>query len=252
MKRPLIIAFLLTLFNITFGQTDTLKFKQFGDSIEFSEFKLNPNKTFIFHHYNMRSCWTWYSVAGTWKTDNNKIIFTDTIHWEEDIIRLDTSINNKTDYILITVKSDNGEPLKGIKVKYGLRWGNSNNSYVTDEKGEIKISKSFISKQKQKGDDDNSVEFAIHFSNKKSSECSMSTSFEASYNRVDITIVDNPKEELIIRTTTYRIDNNNIYFETQHFTGDKGYGIQNWGNFKLTAGQITTGNKRFGKMRADE
>ncbi|AEW00095.1 hypothetical protein A4D02_28825 [Niastella koreensis] len=100
-----------TLFKNSVEQTDTLKFKQFGDSSEFSELNLNPDKTFAFHYYNTFSCWTWHSIYGTWKIKNNKIVFADTIYNEEDNIRFDTSANNKTNYILITVKNDHGKPL---------------------------------------------------------------------------------------------------------------------------------------------
>jgi hypothetical protein len=235
MRRPITIIFLLTLFNSSFGQTDTIKFKQFGDSSEFSELNLIPNKTFEFHHYNMRSCHTWYSAYGEWKVDNKKLVFTDTIHWEEDILRIDTSTNNYSDYVLLTVKNDHGRPLVGVKIRYVLMWANSNHTYVTDERGQIKIRKNLSAKQRQKGNSNNNVRFAISFSNKKSSEYSMSTSFATAYDKIDITIVENPKEELIIRRTTYRIDGNEMYFESQTYTGDKGYGVQNWGNFRTIA-----------------
>lgn len=49
------------------------------------------------------------------------------------------------------------------------------------------------------------------YSNKKS-ECSMSTSFEFTYALIQITIVDNPKEEDILRTTVYKTECSEIYF----------------------------------------
>ena len=232
MSRTLIVLFLLTLFKISFGQIDTLKFKQFGDGTEFSELNLNPDKTFAFHHYNFRSCWTWHSVYGTWSVDNNKIVFIDTIHWEEDSMRMDTSANNSTDYIQLTVKNDNGKPLKGIKIQYTLRRTPSCDTYLTDENGQIKISKSVKAKQKHKSSDNSSVQFGIQFNNQKSPYCSISTSFEASYDKIDITIVDDPKEEVILRTTVYQIIGSEIYFESQKYSVDKGYWPRNWGNFR--------------------
>jgi hypothetical protein len=161
----------LTFSDTVFGQTDTVKYNQFGDSLEFGELNLNPDNTFEFHHYNIRSCWTWYSVYGIWKRDNENIVFIDTIHWQEDNLRIDTSVNN-TDFVLITVKSDKGKPLQGIEVKYNLFWADKPNTYVTDKNGEIKINKTIIGKQKRKEFDNNQVQLAIYYSNKKSSECS--------------------------------------------------------------------------------
>jgi hypothetical protein len=244
MKRPLSIAFLLTLFNITFGQTDTLKFKQFGDSIEFSELNLNSDKTFIFHHYNMRSCWTWYSVHGIWQADKEKIIFTDTLHWEEENLKFDTSVNH-SDFVLIKIKNDKGTPLKNIEIKYNIMWAENPITYLSDQNGEIKISKTVLDKQKRKEFDNNNVQFAIKYGNQKYSEISMSTSFESLYDKIELTVVDKQKEEDIIRTTTYKIDGFNIFFESQKYTGDKGYLEMNWGNFKQHVGQTTTGKIRI-------
>jgi hypothetical protein len=231
------------------GQADTIKYKQFGDTLEFSELNLNPDNTFNFHHYNMRSCWTWYSVHGTWRVDKEKIIFTDTMHWEEENLKFDTSINH-TDFVLIKIKNDKGTPLKGIEIKYNLLWADNPITYFSDQNGEIKISKTVLDKQKRK-EFDNDVQFAIKYGNQKYSEISMSTSFEFWYDKIELTVVDNPKEEDIIRTTTYKIDCSKIFFESQKYTDDKGYMEMNWGNFKLFDGQTTTGNKLLAQAGQD-
>lgn len=223
-----------------FGQTDTIKYNQFGDTLEFSELNLNPDNTFDFHHYNVRSCWTWYSVHGTWQADKEKIIFTDTMHWEEENLKFDTSINH-TDFVLIKIKNDKGIPLKDVEIKYNLLWADKPITYLSDKNGEIKISKIVLEKQKRK-EFDNNVQFAIKYGNRKYSEISMSTSFEPWYDKIELTVVDKPKEEDIIRTTTYKIDCSNIFFVSQKYTGDKGYMEMNWGNFKQLGGQTTTGN----------
>ena len=241
MTKLLTIIIFLILSDKVCGQADTVKYNQFGDTLEFSELNLNPDNTFNFHHYNIRSCWTWYSVHGTWQADKEKIIFTDTMHWEEENLKFDTSINH-TDFVLIKVKNDKGIPLKGIEIKYNLFWADNPITYLSDQNGEIKISKTVLNKQKLKEFDKNNVQFAIKYGNQKYSEISMSTSFEFSYDKIELTIVDNPKDENIIRTTTYKIDCSNIFFESQKYTGDKGYMEMNWGNFKQHGGQTTTGN----------
>jgi len=240
MNQTPAIMFVFTAFNCSFGQTDTIKLEQFGDSSEFSKLSLNPDKSFEFHHYNIQSCWTWYSVYGIWKTDNNEITFTDTLHWEEDLIDIDTSIDNKTDYVLLTVHNDIGEPLKGIKIRYSLNWSSSSDNHLTDENGQIKIWKDTIAKEKSKKYNTNDVQFAIYFSNKKHPECSVSTSFDPVYDKIEITIVDSPKEDLVIRTTIYKIDCDKIYFESQTYASDKGYEVQNWGNFRTITGRMTS------------
>ena len=240
MRTFFIIALILTFSYASFGQADTITYIQFGDSSEFSKLNLNPDHTFQFHHYNLRSCWTWYSVQGTWIADKEQIVFTDVIHWEEDMIRMDTSVDNKRDYVLLTVKSDLGKPLKGIKIKYNLHLTDYKNTYYTDENGQIKIKKEILNKQKQKGYDDN-VELAIQFRNRKSSNCSMSAFFESHYDKIDITIVDSPKEEKIVRTTVYRIIGPEIYFESQKYSVEKGYWQETWGNFRRLDERIITG-----------
>jgi len=249
MMRLLTIIIFLILSDKVSGQADTIKYKQFGDTLEFSELNLNPDNTFNFHHYNMRSCWTWYSVHGTWRVDKEKIIFTDTMHWEEENLKFDTSINH-TDFVLIKIKNDKGTPLKGIEIKYNLLWADNPITYFSDQNGEIKISKTVLDKQKRK-EFDNDVQFAIKYGNQKYSEISMSTSFEFWYDKIELTVVDNPKEEDIIRTTTYKIDCSKIFFESQKYTDDKGYMEMNWGNFKLFDGQTTTGNKLLAQAGQD-
>jgi hypothetical protein len=229
MTRLLLIGILLTLSEISFGQGDTIKYKQFGDSQEFSELNLVSDNTFNFHHYNIRSCWTWYSVWGSWKKEKENIIFIDTVQWREENLRIDTSIQN-TDFVLIRVKSDRGKPLKGIRIKYGNLWVDKPETYVTNKYGEIKVSKLSIYKQKSK-DQGNNVQFLIDYWNRRNSKCSMSTSFESYYDFIQVTILEDPKEEDIVRTTTYKSDGSKIYFLSQQFSRDRGYWEKSWGNF---------------------
>ena len=60
----------------------------------------------------------------------------------------------------------------------------------------------------------------------------MSTSFQSAYDLIQIIVVDNPKEEEIIRKTVYKTECSEIYFNSQQYSGDKGYWQQNWGNFR--------------------
>jgi len=250
MPRLLTVIILLTFSDAVFGQADTIKYNQFGDKLEFSELNLNPNSTFEFHYYNIRSCRTWYSVNGTWKKVIEKIIFTDTMRWEEENLRIDTSSNN-TDFVLIRVKNDKGNPLKGIEIIYNLPWANNPYKYLTDKNGEIRINKEILSKQRRKDLNDNDVQFAIRYSNQKYSEISMSTAFESKYDKIELTVVDRPEKEIIIRTTIYRIDCSEIYFESQQYTGNKGYRQKNWGNFREHNSRRTTGNKVLPQVKLD-
>ncbi|AEW00096.1 hypothetical protein A4D02_28820 [Niastella koreensis] len=126
-----------------------------------------------------------------------------------------------------------------MKIRYALGTSDSPGTYETDKNGQISIQKNIITKQKNTNPGEGEVNFKIHFSTKKCSECSLSTSFDTACDKINITVVDNPRVAHVTRTTTYNIDGNEIYFESQTYTNSKGFGEQSWGNFRVIAGRIT-------------
>jgi hypothetical protein len=227
------ILFTISLFlfaNILYSQFDTTKYSQFGDSLFFSELKLVSNKTFQYDHHNMHSCWTWYSVIGTWKIKDTILILTDSKTWNEDDIKFDTAANDDN-YVTIEVKNDKGKALKNIKVDYYFRYSSRDTTYLTDTNGKIKIMKRDLAKGKSQIQD-NYVHFGIRYSNKRSSDISLSTTIDSIHNRIKITLLDNPKQAIVMRKTYYKILDDKLYFQKQLYLNNKNYLPKSWGNFE--------------------
>jgi hypothetical protein len=220
-----LILFILISSYTGLCQKDTIVYKQFGSRYNYNLIFLYPDNTFEFNHFS-GSCWSSYSLYGTWEAESNKIIFTDSLYWEEDALRIKKSVKH-TNHVLITIKNDKGKPLEGIKISY-YSISSDEQDHITDKKGEIRIDKKKI---KNLYDDD--INFSIWYSNRKQGECFMSTGFEARFDKISITIVENPKEEHFTRTTVYKADCSELHFESWHFSIDKEYFSRPWGNFRL-------------------
>ena len=241
MKAAQLLIFVLICQLHALSQADTIRYEQFGNSHEFSELALHPDSSFIYEHYNNRSCLTWHSKHGRWKIDNYRLVFTDTIHWEEDRVTLDTRVRFDS-VVTIIVRNERGIPLPGIQVDYTPEWQSGIASYSTDEKGMIRISKSWLQQQGNKMNDPGAG-IRIRYSHKKCRQCSYGTNISLAYDLVTVTINESFKEKDIIATTRYIIFGDKIYFESRKYSANKGYQPTSWGNFKLAEGSREAGKR---------
>ena len=215
---------------ISCSKSGIVKYEQFGDDQEHSGLSLNSDKTFRLNHYNNRSCWTWYTVDGTWREEKGKTIFTNILEWEEESILIDTMSNPKSPYIIIKVKTNLGQPVENFVIGYNHKCADSTKTYRTDIRGEIKISKKIFLKEPHY-DCDTTKAFLEVNPGFESGNAAMNTSVAIKYNVISLIIVNNPKHENIIRQTVYKKEGKKLYFESQTNSVDKGFGVMNWGNF---------------------
>ena len=110
--------------NAYYNQTrpkDTLKglegFRFFEPKI--NEITLNPDATFEFWSRPNVSCFTWHSNKGTWKKNNDTLLFYDNYQVEENDTKATYKKDSRQEF-LITFRTDKGSVLKNksIKIEY--------------------------------------------------------------------------------------------------------------------------------------
>ncbi len=97
---------------------DTLSgFRFFEPKI--NEITLNPEATFEFWSRPNVSCFTWQSYKGTWKKNNDTLIFSDNYQVDENDTKATYKRDSKQEFA-ITFKTDKGSILKNksIKIQY--------------------------------------------------------------------------------------------------------------------------------------
>ena len=108
-------------FNAYYNQTrpkDTIEglagFRFFEPKI--NEITLNPDATFEFWSRPNVSCFTWHSYKGTWKKNNDTLLFYDNYQVEENDTKATYKKGSRQEF-LITFKTDKGSILKNKSIK---------------------------------------------------------------------------------------------------------------------------------------
>lgn len=84
-----------------------------------NDITLNPDATFEFWSRPNMSCFTWHSYKGTWKRNNDTLIFSDSYQVNENDTKATYKRDAKREFV-INFKTDKGSVLKNrsIKIQY--------------------------------------------------------------------------------------------------------------------------------------
>ncbi len=104
--------------NAYYNQTrpkDTLLGSRFFEP-KINDITLNPDTTFEFWTRPNVSCFTWHSYKGTWKKNNDTLLFYDNYQVEENDTKATYKRGSKQEFV-ITFKTDKGSILKNKNIK---------------------------------------------------------------------------------------------------------------------------------------
>lgn len=236
-KLTIILVFLT---RVVFGQLEFGTYKISSDTFHiltgrnFSELVIDSNKTFTYRYLTSVSCFLWYDSHGTWEAKNDQLILTDTIisfHPIVDFVRNNDTDNDK---ISITIKSKENKPMNGVEIKYQFKNETSTLTGTTNVDGNFTIDTR--NKRNIKGSERNiidDVEIWIVHVNKEGQDWT-TNNFSTLSAEIECVIDDNAVDEEVIRTTTYKIEENNLVYQSQTYNQDNVRpGRYLYGNFRF-------------------
>lgn len=231
MKNNILIFILWLIFNICYGQNDTLKYKQLDKNDSHSTLLLLPKDTFIYSNLESRSCRTWFDLGGKWKIKNDKITIIYPIEWSI----LEGNIFAKN-YVVLVLKDENNNPLPNIEICFHQSSKNKL-SILTDEKG-----KAIINFNKK------SINIYIHFETNilkikvKKSE----NQIEIIEKNKDFLISKSMRKEILPTEGTFIVNvnflmrNNKLHYQNIVYEGYNPYEFKNfrWNDFQKYSGEL--------------
>lgn len=205
--------------NAYYNQTrpkDTLKglaaFGFFEPKI--NEITLNPDATFEFWSRPNVSCFTWHSYKGTWKRDNDTLVFSDNYQIEENDTKAIYKRDSRQEFV-ITFKTDKSSVLKNksLKVEYEYDYDahidspaitftlNANNSIIIPYKAIPNFDKLAAIR----------IEYLLNYTEKRYNYLTENKTINRKEgdvpNIIAVEFVENPKKEIVYRTITAFIKN---------------------------------------------
>lgn len=235
MTKNILICILLLIFNVCYGQNNTLKYKQLDKTDSYSTLLLLPKDTFIYENTESKSCRSWYDLGGKWKRNNDKITISYPIKWsfsEGDIFA--------KNYAVFILKDENNNPLPNVEICF---YQSSKNklSILTDEKG-----KAIINFNKE------SINIYIYFKTNM-----LKVKVKKSENHIEIIEKNTKNKEFLISKSTakenfategtfivnvnFLMKNDMLYYQNIIYEGYNPYKFKNlrWNNFKKYIGEET-------------
>jgi hypothetical protein len=202
----------------------------------FSELLIHRDKTFTYKYLTSVSCFLWYDKQGTWETKNDQLILTDTVVSFHPIVDFVKNKDTDNDKISITVRTKDNRPMKGVKIKYLFKNAPDTLTGATNSEGNLTIDTS-NKKQKTKGNrkikiiDDVKI-WVVHFN--KNGQDWTTNNFITLSSEIECIIDNDAVDEEVIRTTNYKIDKDNLIYQSQTFSKqDARPGQYLYGDFRL-------------------
>lgn len=240
-KLTIIFTFLTSL---VFGQLEFGTYRISSDTFHiltgrnFSQLTINKDKTFTYKYLTSLSCFLWYDSYGTWETKNDQLILTDTITSFHPIVDIVSDTETDNDKISITIKSKDSEPIKGVKIKFLFK--NEIDTLFGETNGYGTVTIDTRDKNKKTNETNgkiviiDDVEIWIVHINKKGQDWT-TNHFSTLSSEIECAIDDNAvDEEEVVRTTTYKIEKDNLVYQSQTFSKDNVKPRQYlYGNFRF-------------------
>jgi hypothetical protein len=233
---------LIFLTRVVFGQLDFGTYRISSDTFyiltgrNFSELEISKNKSFVYTYQTSLGCLLWYDLQGAWETEKDQLILTDTVTSFHPIVGFVKNMDTDNDKISINVRSKDNKPMGGVKIKYLFKNAIDTLTGVTDENGNLSIDTENIKiKHKETGKmrviDD--VELWIVHTTKQGQD-QTANNFSTLSSEIECVIDDNAVNKKVRRTTIYKIEKDNLIFQSQSFGEDDARpGGYLYGNFRL-------------------
>jgi len=201
-----------------------------------SNILLKPNKTFLLNYNETGDCHTCYSqrVNGTWKLIGDTLLLFDIYKYQEgEVYAVKSLYDSLQKDFIITVHDVYGKKLQGVKIVDDYLEPVTNNSYITNKKGQVMINKDSMKLFRlQSSSAEKLISFTFIYKKPSGKEAKTKGFFELPSNIVDFRISYKPILRSYKRTTYYlktrsgftQIPNTDTRTNAQPF---------NWGNFKL-------------------
>lgn len=202
----------------------------------FSELLIHKNKTFTYKYLTSVSCFLWYDSYGTWETKKDQLILSDTITSFHPIVDFVKNMDTDNSKVSITVRSKDNKPMDGVKIEYLFKNYIDTLTGVTDGAGNLTIDTRNIEiKNKESGKIrviDNVEVWIVHTT--KQGQDWTTNNFSTLSSEIECIIDNNAVDKRVKRTTVYKIENDNLIFQSQTFSEDDARpGHYLYGNFKL-------------------
>ena len=182
-----------------------------------NEITLNPDATFKFWSRPNVSCLTWHSYKGTWKKNNNTVVFYDNYQVEENDTKATYKRGSRQEFV-ITFKTDKGAILKNknIKIDYEYDYDahidspektfalDANNSIVIFYKDIPNLDKLAAIR----------IEYLLNYTEKRYNYLTENKTINRKQgdipNIIDVEFVEKPKKEIVYRTIRAVVKNDTL------------------------------------------
>ncbi len=231
----------LLSFQTTFGQLKLGTYKIISDTTSyfeghlFSELIFKPEKTFTYKYLTSVSCFLWYDSYGKWKTNKDTLTLVDTVISHHSVVNFAKYKETNDNKISISIRTKQSKPIQGIKVLYIFKNSKDTLFGITNSEGKfiIETKDRLATRKEGKYRSVDDVEVWVVYFSKKGQEQTTNTFSNLSAD-IECVIDDNAKNEVVMRTTLYRIDKTNLVYLSQRFDKeDVRPGGYLFGNFKF-------------------
>ncbi|HKB43406.1 MAG TPA: hypothetical protein VKC90_03420 [Chitinophagaceae bacterium] len=182
-----------------------------------NEITLNPDATFEFWSRPNMSCFTWHSYKGTWKKNNDTLLFYDNYQVEENDTKATYKRDTKKEFV-ITFKTDKGSVLKNksLKIQYEYDYDahidspekifslGENNSVVIPYKDIPNLDKLAAIR----------IEYLLNYTEKRYNYLTENKTINVKQrdipNIIDVEFVERPKKEIVYRTIRAVVKNDTL------------------------------------------
>lgn len=239
--RTILTIIAVFILQATFAQVKYGKYKitsdtrDFGGGTLFSELIIKNDKTFTYKYLTSLSCFLWYSSDSTWATNKDTLVLTDIVISQHPVVNFTKNKETNDNKISILVKTKQNKPIQDIKILYIFKNSNDTLSGFTNSEGKFIIDTKTRAATKKEGKyrsvDDIEI-WVVYFSKKRQDQTT--NNFSDLSADIECVIDDDAKNETVLRTTTYKIDNANLVYLSQRYNKeDIRSGRYLYGNFKL-------------------
>jgi hypothetical protein len=215
-------SILFLSFQTVFGQFKIGSYTIISDTTSYFEGKLfsqltfKKNKTFKYKYRTSVSCFLWYDSNGKWEVSHDTLVLTDTVISHNPVVDFIKSKETNDNKISILIKTKQDKPIQGIKILYIFKNSKDTLSGLTNSDGKFIIDtkdRSSIKKESKFRSIDDVEIWIVYFT--KSGQEKTTNNFSDLSSEIECVIDDEAKNEAVLRTTVYKIEDKNLVYLSQ-------------------------------------
>lgn len=182
-----------------------------------NEITLNPDATFEFWSRPNLSCFTWRSYKGTWKKNNDTLLFYDNYQIEENDTKATYKRDSRQEFI-ITFKTDKGSLLKNKNIKiqyeydYDAQIDSPEKTFTLDANNSVVIPYKYIPNLDKLAAI--RIEYLLNYTEERYNYLTENKTINVKQrdvpNIIDVEFVEKPKKEIVYRTIRAVVKNNTL------------------------------------------